>query len=223
MRANLTSLPNLLTMSRIACIPIIVVLFYVPYNWAAWVACAVFTAAAITDYLDGYFARELAEVSSLGKLLDPIADKMLVASILLMLVGFGRLEGLSIVPALVILLREILISGLREYLAGFGSGGLPVTAMAKWKTGVQMTALGFLIVGDAGPAWLPVTLIGVLLIWAASVLTLITGWQYVREGVRQMMSDQPTPPPAPKKPPAKRAARKAGGKRRSAGATGTAS
>ncbi|NNG05599.1 MAG: CDP-diacylglycerol--glycerol-3-phosphate 3-phosphatidyltransferase [Inquilinus sp.] len=216
LRANLTSLPNLLTMSRIACIPIIVVLFYIPFGWAAWVACAVFTAAAITDFLDGYFARELAEVSSLGKLLDPIADKMLVASILLMLVGFGRLEGLSIIPALVILLREIMISGLREYLAGFGSTGLPVTTLAKWKTGVQMTALGFLIVGDAGPGWLPVTLIGVLLIWAASALTLVTGWQYVREGVRQMLSEK-TPAPKAKRPP-----RKGTAKRPSTGATGTA-
>lgn len=208
MFASLTNLPNMLTLSRIACIPVIVALFFVPEDWAAWLACAVFTVAAMTDYLDGYLARQRAEVSLFGKLLDPIADKMLVAAVLLLLVGFGQLSGLSIIPALIILMREILVSGMREFLAGFGSKGLPVTFLAKWKTVVQMVALGFLIVGDAGPAFLPVTLIGVLGLWAASVLTLITGWQYVREGLGQIVR-------APK-------GQKPASKRRTSGNAGTA-
>ena len=158
----------------------------------------------MTDYLDGYLARQRAEVSTFGKLLDPIADKMLVAAVLLLLVGFGQLSGISIIPALIILMREILVSGMREFLAGFGSKGLPVSFLAKWKTVVQMVALGFLIVGDAGPEIIPVTLIGVIGIWAASVLTLVTGWQYVRESMSQIVeapdgpskSKQQSPPAA---------------------------
>ena len=188
MSASLNNLPNILTLSRIACIPVIVALFFIPADWAAWLACAVFGVAAMTDYFDGYLARQRAEVSAFGKLLDPIADKMLVAAVLLLLVGFGQLSGVSIIPALIILMREILVSGMREFLAGFGSKGLPVTFLAKWKTVVQMFALGFLIVGDAGPEILPVTLIGVIGIWAASVLTLITGWQYVRESASQILA-----------------------------------
>ncbi len=185
--ASLTTLPNILTLSRIACIPVIVALFFVPANWAAWLACVVFSMAAMTDYLDGYLARQREQVSTFGKLLDPIADKMLVAAVLLLLVGFGQLAGVSIIPALIILMREILVSGMREFLAGLGSTGLPVTYLAKWKTVVQMVALGFLIVGDAGPDFLPVTLIGVIGIWAASALTLITGWQYVQESASQIV------------------------------------
>ncbi len=188
MSASLNNLPNILTLSRIACIPVIVALFFIPADWAAWLACAVFGLAAMTDYFDGYLARQRAEVSAFGKLLDPIADKMLVAAVLLLLVGFGQLSGVSIIPALIILMREILVSGMREFLAGFGSKGLPVTFLAKWKTVVQMVALGFLIVGDAGPDILPVTLIGVIGIWAASALTLITGWQYVRESASQILA-----------------------------------
>ena len=187
----------MLTLSRIACIPVIVALFFVPGDWAAWLAAAVFGLAAMTDYLDGYLARQRAQVSAFGKLLDPIADKMLVAAVLLLLVGSGQLGGISIIPALIILMREILVSGMREFLAGMGGKGLPVTFLAKWKTVVQMFALGFLIVGDAGPDFLPVTLIGVIGIWAASALTLITGWQYVRESASQIVK-APTAKPAGK-------------------------
>ncbi len=201
MSANLTNLPNMLTLSRIACIPVIVGLFFVPGDWAAWLACAVFSLAAMTDYLDGYLARQRAEVSVFGKLLDPIADKMLVAAVLLLLVGFGQLSGISIIPALIILMREILVSGMREFLAGLGSKGLPVTFLAKWKTVVQMVALGFLIVGDAGPDFIPVTLIGVIGIWAASVLTLVTGWQYVRESMSQIVEAPKSPPKAEQQSP----------------------
>lgn len=181
----LTSLPNILTLSRIIAIPIIVALFFIPGAWAAWTACVLFTAAAITDYFDGYFARARAEVSVIGRFLDPIADKLLVAAVLFLLVAVDRLSGPSILPAVVILLREVLVSGLREFLAG-ANVGLPVSRLAKWKTGVQMVALGFLIVGDYGPDIIPVTLIGTIGIWAAGLLTLVTGWDYLLAGLRHM-------------------------------------
>ena len=117
---------------------------------ARWFGCALFTAAALTDWLDGHVARRWAQQSELGRFLDPIADKLLVAATLLMLTAFGRLPAGALLPALVILCREILVSGLREYLAGLRVG-LPVSRLAKWKTAIQMIAIGFLIVGDAGP------------------------------------------------------------------------
>ncbi|HET8728878.1 MAG TPA: CDP-diacylglycerol--glycerol-3-phosphate 3-phosphatidyltransferase [Alphaproteobacteria bacterium] len=184
----LYSLPNLLTLSRILAIPVLVGLFFVEAPWAPWAACLIFTAASITDYFDGYLARRMAIISTLGRLLDPIADKMLVAATLLSLVAFDRINGLAVIPALVILLREILISGLREFLAGMEAKGLPVSPLAKWKTGVQMTSLGILIVGDAGPEALPLVEIGAIGIWIAAALTAITGWAYVREGVRQAVA-----------------------------------
>lgn len=189
----LTSLPNLLTLSRIAVIPVVVGLFYIPEAWAAWTACALFAAAAVTDYIDGWLARAWEQESVIGKFLDPIADKLLVSATLFMVVAFDRLSGLSVLPAVVILLREVLVSGLREYLAGLNVG-VPVTSLAKWKTAVQMVALGFLIVGDHGPAALPVTAIGTVGMWIAALLTLVTGWDYTRVGIRHMMEDRPRPP-----------------------------
>lgn len=186
----LTSLPNLLTLSRIAIIPVVVGLFYIPEAWAAETACALFAGACITDYFDGYLARMWAQESVIGKFLDPIADKLLVSATLIMLVGVGRLTGISILAAVVILLREVLVSGLREYLAGLNVG-VPVTRLAKWKTTIQMVALGFLIVGDYGPANLPVTLIGTLGLWVAAILTFVTGWDYMRAGLKHMMAEQP--------------------------------
>ncbi len=186
----LTSLPNLLTLSRIAVIPVVVGLFYVPEAWAAYTACALFTAACITDYFDGYLARAWAQESVIGRFLDPIADKLLVAATLIMLVAFTRLSGLSVLAAVVILLREVLVSGLREYLAGLNVG-VPVTRLAKWKTTIQMVALGFLIVGDHGPAALPVTAIGTAGLWVAAILTFATGLDYMRAGLKHMMAEQP--------------------------------
>ena len=155
----LTSLPNLLTLSRIVVIPIIIGLFFVREHWAAWTACVLFAAAAITDYIDGYLARSWSQVSLVGKFLDPIADKLLVAAVLFMLVAVDKLNGISVLPAVVILLREVLVSGLREFLAGIRVG-MPVSKLAKWKTAIQMVALGILIVGNDGPPWLPVEAIG---------------------------------------------------------------
>ena len=147
----LTSAPNLLTIGRIAVIPLLVLCFYFPGEFPRYLACTLFTAAAITDYLDGYLARSWRQQSPFGRWLDPIADKLLVAAAILMLVGLDRAP---LLPSLVILLREITVSGLREYMAEV-SVGLPVSRLAKWKTAVQMVAIGVLIVGDAGPGLLP--------------------------------------------------------------------
>jgi len=182
----LTSLPNLLTLSRIAAIPLLVLLLYFNGDFNRWVACALFIGACVTDYLDGYLARHRSEVSALGRFLDPIADKLLVAAVLLMLVAIGGVRGLVVLPALVILCREILVSGLREYLAEIRVP-MPVSRLAKWKTTIQMIALGVLIVGEAGPAALPVQLIGEVGLWVAAALTLVTGYDYLQRGLKHML------------------------------------
>ncbi len=187
----LTSLPNLLTLSRIGAIPVLLALFYVEVPWVRWVACALFTAACITDYFDGYIARARKQVSPLGRFLDPVADKLLVAAVLLMLASFDRMSGPTLLPAVVILCREIIVSGLREFLAELRVG-MPASRLAKWKTGIQMTAIGVLIVGDAGPEALPIRLIGEVGLWLAAILTLITGYDYLRAGLAHIMSQQPT-------------------------------
>ena len=188
---SLTSLPNLLTLSRILAIPVVVASFYVQGDYARWFACALFSAAGVTDWLDGHMARRWAQQSELGRFLDPIADKLLVAATLFMLVATDRLSSGAILPALVILCREILVSGLREYLAELRVG-LPVSKLAKWKTAIQMVAIGVLIVGNAGPAFLPVAWIGEMLLWVAALLTLVTGYDYLRAGLAHMT--RATPP-----------------------------
>jgi cardiolipin synthase len=191
----MTDLPNLLTLSRIAAIPLIVALVAVRHPAADLAACVVFSAAAITDYFDGRIARDRRQTSDLGRMLDPIADKLLVGATLMMLAGMGRLPGLSLYPAVVILLREILVSGLREYLAGIRIG-LPVTRLAKWKTGFQMGALGTLLAGDSTAAmlhlgFLPVSLIGEAMLCVAAVLTLTTGWDYLTAGLHHASGAPP--------------------------------
>lgn len=181
----MTSLPNLLTLSRIAAIPLVVATFYVDGACARWIACGLFIAAAVTDWFDGYLARSRNQVSSLGRFLDPIADKLLVAAVLFMLVAFERVSDFSILPALVILLREILVSGLREFLAEVRVG-MPVSRLAKWKTAIQMVALPVLLVGDFGPHAIPVRQIGEVALWVAALLTLVTGWDYMRSGLSHM-------------------------------------
>ncbi len=183
-----TDLPNILTLSRIAAVPLLVLLAALRLPWADVAACAVFSIAAVTDYFDGKIARDRQLVSAFGRMLDPIADKLLVAAALMLLAGLARLSLWGLLPAIVIMLREILVSGLREYLAGL-SVGLPVTRLAKWKTGVQMTALGVLLAGDSGAAvlglsFLPISALGELLLWLAAALTLLTGWDYLTAGLR---------------------------------------
>jgi cardiolipin synthase len=182
-----TSLPNLLTLSRIGVIPVMVGLFYVDSPGARWLACALFIAAAITDWFDGYVARLRNQVSAFGRFLDPIADKLLVVAVLFMLVAFKRVDSLSILSALVIVLREILVSGLREFLAEVRVG-LPVSRLAKWKTGIQMVAIPLLLVGDAA-RFMPTQAIGEAGLLLAALLTLITGWDYLSSGWRHLRAD----------------------------------
>lgn len=182
-----TSTPNLLTLFRIVLIPLIVGVFYVDTRWARWSACAIFVIAAVTDYFDGWLARQWRQQSAFGRWLDPIADKLLVGATVVMLVGFQRAP---LLPAVVIVLREITVSGLREYMAEV-SVGLPVSRLAKWKTAVQMAAIGFLLVGDAGPGWLPVESIGWWGLWLAAILTLVTGWDYLQAGLGHMLGEPP--------------------------------
>jgi len=200
-----TDLPNLLTISRIAAIPVLVVLVAIGAPWADLAACVVFSAAAITDYFDGKIARDRGATSSFGRMLDPIADKLLVGAALMLLAGLGRLSHAALYPAIVIMLREIMVSGLREYLAELRVG-LPVTKLAKWKTGFQMGSLGTLLAGDTGASaiglgFLPVSALGEIGLWAAAALTLVTGWDYLQAGLRHAGArDAPAPKAAPETP-----------------------
>ncbi len=202
----LTDLPNLLTLSRIAAIPLLVACVALRQPGYDLAACVLFALAGLTDWLDGRLARGRAQLSDLGRMLDPIADKLLVGASLMVLAGFARLPALGLYPAIVILLREILVSGLREYLAGL-SAGLPVTRLAKWKTGFQMAALGTLLAGDSagrllGLGFLPVGLIGGLMLWTAAALTLITGWDYLMAGLRHVSVGRAAPAEAAPRRPA---------------------
>lgn len=184
----LTSLPNLLTLSRIVIIPIFVGLLLVGEPWASWIAFALFVLAALTDWFDGWLARRQKTVSNLGRFLDPVADKLLVAAAVVMLVAAGLAPA---VAAVIILCRELMVSGLREFLAE-SRVGLPVSRLAKWKTTVQLAALSVLLVAAAmAPepdvaamlAW-----IGAGLFWLAALLSLFTGWDYLRAGLGPMLS-----------------------------------
>lgn len=186
--AMLTDLPNVLTMSRIVAIPVVVgcVAWGTPLGDA--LACILFILAGITDYLDGKLARSRQQLSDFGRMFDSIADKLLVGACLMVLAGYARLPYASLWPAIIILCREILVSGMREYLAE-RKASLPVTRLAKWKTGFQMTAIGFLLAGDGTGLllqmpWLHVAMTGACLLWIAAVLTLITGWDYLTTGLR---------------------------------------
>jgi CDP-diacylglycerol--glycerol-3-phosphate 3-phosphatidyltransferase len=187
-RRTALSLPNLLTYGRLAAVPVVVGLMFWPEDrWSRWFALAVFVVAAITDYLDGYFARAYAQGSALGRMLDPIADKLLVAACLLMLVADKTIDGVALWAAIVILCREILVSGLREFLAEL-KASVPVSRVAKWKTTAQLVAVAFLIAGPAGETVLPYTIeIGIFLLWVAAILTIYTGWDYFRSGIRHVV------------------------------------
>ena len=188
------SIPNLLTYARIAVVPLVVLCFDLEERGkstdvARWWALGLFVFASITDFFDGYLARIWEQSSSLGKMLDPIADKLLVSACLLLLAADGVIAGWSIWAAVVILSREILVSGLREYLADL-KVSVPVTQLAKWKTTLQMFALGFLLAGPAGDKVFPLcTQTGLVLLWISAVVTLITGWDYFRAGLKHVIEE----------------------------------
>ena len=189
-----TSLPNMLTYARIAAIPVVVGCVYAQSImdgplWLRWVALAVFIAAAVTDFLDGYYARIWNQHSAFGRMLDPIADKLLVASCLLMLAADGIIHGWTLWAAIVILCREILVSGLREYLAALRVS-VPVTKLAKWKTTAQLIAIGFLLAGEAGDQVIPFTTqLGLLLLWLSALFTIYTGYDYFRAGIHHLIAE----------------------------------
>src|SRR6478752_6599376 len=188
------SIPNILTCARIAAIPVVIGCIYAQSIadgplWLRWVAVAVFIAAGVTDFLDGYYARIWGQQSAFGRMLDPIADKLLVASCLLMLAADGIIHGWTLWAAIVILCREILVSGLREYLAGLRVS-VPVTKLAKWKTTAQLVAIGFLLAGEAGDVVVPgITLTGLVLLWISAIVTIYTGWDYFRAGVHHLIKE----------------------------------
>lgn len=169
------TIPNILTLSRIALLPVLIWLLYAGFSWAA---LGLYAACAITDFLDGYLARKLNSVSAFGTFLDPISDKVFVVLLLLALVDTGPLSGIWIIAVMVIITREFLVSGLREFL-GPKDVKMPVTKLAKWKTTTQMLSLGFLIVAPALPQAL---MAGQLLILLAALLTAWTGWLYLKAG-----------------------------------------
>jgi cardiolipin synthase (CMP-forming) len=182
-------IPNYLTYFRIAVIPALVGCFYIGGAWGCWLSALLFALAGITDWLDGYAARIWEAQSNIGRFLDPIADKLLVATALMLLVGEHRVgiaQGQAMmIPAIAIVCREILVSGLREYLAEIRIG-VPVSRLAKWKTGVQMGAIFLLLLGPGGPDWLHAGWLGNILLWAAALLTLVTGYAYLKVGLRHM-------------------------------------
>jgi CDP-diacylglycerol--glycerol-3-phosphate 3-phosphatidyltransferase len=184
------TLPNILTYGRVLAVPVVVVLLFWPdLAWMRWTALCIFILAGVTDFFDGYLARAWSQQSSLGRMLDPIADKLLVAAVLLMLVADHTITSFSIWAAIVILCREILVSGLREYLAEL-KVSVPVSRVAKWKTTLQLVALGFLIAGRAADLIVPgVTEAGLILLWVAAILTLYTGWDYMKAGIKHVVDE----------------------------------
>ncbi len=186
------SLPNLLTLSRILAVPLLVFLLWRPTPIDYAITFVLYCIVGITDYFDGYLARAWGSISRLGQFLDPIADKIMVAAVIVMLMASRKANGddpiiqnWHIIPALVILLREIIVSGLREFLAGL-QVSVPVSALAKWKTTLQLIALGALILGGSVPDEQWVHSVGLASLWAAAALTLITGYDYLRIGARHM-------------------------------------
>ena len=190
------NLPNMLTYARILAVPVVVLCFFLEgrlqsSDFARWSALLIFLLASVTDYLDGYLARAWQQTSSIGRMLDPIADKLLVATCLLLLAADTdrTIAGWSLWAAIIILCREILVSGLREYLAAL-KVSVPVTQLAKWKTAIQMVAIAFLLLGPAGDKLVPYwTQTGIILLWISAVVTLYTGYDYFRAGAKHIMEE----------------------------------
>ncbi len=180
------TLPNLLTLSRIVTVPLLVAFLWWPqWEFGYGIAFVLYCLMGVTDYFDGYLARAQGTVSKLGIFLDPIADKIMVAAVILMLVGTHDISGIHLIAALVILLREIAVSGLREFLAQLRVS-VPVSRLAKWKTTLQLVALGALILAGAFPAADWIGTLGLAALWGAAALTLVTGWDYLRVGLKHM-------------------------------------
>jgi CDP-diacylglycerol--glycerol-3-phosphate 3-phosphatidyltransferase/cardiolipin synthase len=180
------TLPNILTLSRIVALPLLVALLWSrEWELGFGIAFALYCAMGLTDYFDGYLARAQGAVSRLGVFLDPIADKIMVAAVILMLAGTQVITGIHLIAALVILLREIAVSGLREFLAQV-QVSVPVSQLAKWKTTLQLVALGALILAGALPGEGWIAAVGLISLWGAAVLTLMTGWDYLRVGLKHM-------------------------------------
>ncbi|OYW24028.1 MULTISPECIES: CDP-alcohol phosphatidyltransferase family protein [unclassified Sphingomonas] len=180
------TLPNLLTLSRILAVPLLAGFLW----WPEWqtgyaIAFALYCLMGITDYFDGYLARAQGTVSKLGVFLDPIADKIMIAAVILLLVGTGDIGGVHKIAALVILLREIAVSGLREFLAQLRVS-VPVSQLAKWKTTLQIVAFGGLILAGALPTELWIKPFSLSALWLAAALTAVTGWDYLRVGLKHM-------------------------------------
>jgi cardiolipin synthase len=189
-KGHFGSLPNILTYGRILAIPALVACFFVSADWGRWLAMWIFIAAGVSDFLDGYLARAWQQQSAIGKMLDPIADKLIVAAALLMLAADDTIAGWSLWAGVIILCREILVSGLREFL-GTLAVSVPVTNLAKWKTVLQMVAIGFLLAGSAGDKiWPYTTLFGLGLLWIAAILTLYTGYDYLKATFRHVMPEE---------------------------------
>ncbi|MEO6396631.1 MAG: CDP-diacylglycerol--glycerol-3-phosphate 3-phosphatidyltransferase [Devosia sp.] len=188
--AELKSLPNQLTLARIAAIPVICLLLVIGWGWLRWLALLLYVAAAITDWLDGYLARRMGTGSDLGKMLDPIADKLLVGALLITFAWTRDFSVWELAPAIAIMLREIFVAGLREYLGGRAIS-VPVTFLAKWKTTLQLVALFFVFVDSLLPSF---GFISGGLLWLAAILTVWTGWQYLASTWANFGSPPPAPP-----------------------------
>ena len=189
----LKKIPNILTIGRIILVPFFVIAFYLPGFYGDLTAFALFVIASFTDFLDGMLARMLGEESKLGELLDPIADKIIVATALILLVMDGTIRNYEVIAAIIILTREILISGLREFLAK-GQIKLPVSNLAKLKTFLQMIAISLLLTGETGNKILNfqdynAQTIGIILLWLSAFLTLYTGYEYLRKGIDHAISE----------------------------------
>ena len=189
----LKKIPNILTIGRIIIVPFFVLAFYLPGFYGDLTACVLFVIASFTDFLDGMLARMMGEESKLGELLDPIADKIIVATALILLVMSGTIKHYEVIAAIIILTREILISGLREFLAR-GQIKLPVTNLAKLKTFLQMIAIALLLTGETGNKIINfqdynAQTIGIILLWLSAFLTLYTGYEYLRKGIDHAMSE----------------------------------
>jgi cardiolipin synthase len=190
------NLPNMLTYARIVAVPLVALCFFLEgrlqsSDFARWTALIIFILASVTDYFDGYLARAWQQTSNIGRMLDPIADKLLVATCLLLLAADTdrTIAGWSLWAAIIILCREILVSGLREYLAAL-KVSVPVSQLAKWKTAIQMVAIAFLLLGPAGDEIVPYwSQVGIALLWISAIVTLYTGYDYFRAGAKHIMDE----------------------------------